>query len=466
MLLTLTLSRPPHADWSAADLGYLLHKHPSKLQSFDLSSGRAHVFYPRCDDDVTTAALLLDIDPIALVRGRDRSAGPTLAEYVNDRPYVASSFLSTAISRVFGTALAGHCRDRPLAVDRPMPFTAELTTVPCRGGERLARDLFEPLGYTLEADRLTLDAAFPEWGPSRYYTLRLRGQTTLRQLLTHLFILIPVLDDDKHYWVGDQEIDKLLAKGQGWLAEHPLRDTITKRYLKHQHRLTREALARLTEDHDVDAADAAQQSRIEAAEKSTGLNEHRLATVVSVLKAAGAKRVLDLGCGEGKLIQRMLKDPEFLQIIGADVSTLALERAEQRLHTERSHIKERVKLIQAGATYRDERFKGLDAAAVVEVIEHLDPQRLRSFERVLFEFAKPGTVVVTTPNAEYNVKWESLPAGDFRHYDHRFEWSRGQFESWGLGVADRNGYTVRFMGIGPPDPDLGAPTQMAVFTAA
>jgi hypothetical protein len=101
----------------------------------------------------------------------------------------------------------------------------------------------------------------------------------------------------------------------------------------------------------------------------------------------------------------------------------------------------------------------------VEVIEHLDPPRLSAFERVLFEFARPPTVIVTTPNVEYNVRFEGLPAGKFRHKDHRFEWTREQFRDWAEAVARRFGYTVSLSAIGTQDPEVGGPTQMAVLTA-
>jgi 3' terminal RNA ribose 2'-O-methyltransferase Hen1 len=126
--------------------------------------------------------------------------------------------------------------------------------------------------------------------------------------------------------------------------------------------------------------------------------------------------------------------------------------------------RERIELIHGSLMYRDQRLAGFDAAAVVEVIEHLDPPRLAAFERVAFEFARPGTVVLTTPNAEYNVKWPSLPAGRFRHRDHRFEWTREQFEGWATGIAERFGYAVRFVPVGPVDAAVGAPSQMGVFT--
>lgn len=464
MLLTLTTTHRP-----ATDLGYLLHKHPARLQSFPLTFGQAHVFYPQATEEVCTAALLLEVDPVGLVRGRGPAGeGRQLEQYVNDRPYVASSFLSVALNELFGTAISGRCKARPELAETPLPLEARIAALPCRGGEALLRRLFDPLGYSIEAEPYPLDETHPEWGDSPYFTVTLRAERRLAELLTHLYVLIPVLDRDKHYWVGDEEVEKLLRHGAGWLAAHPERELITERYLKRRRSLVREALSRLVaeEQPDTEAPEAARDEAEAAVERGLRLNEQRIGSVVAALKGAGARRVLDLGCGEGQLLRALLPDRQFEEIVGLDVSYRALETAKERLHLDRMPAAqaERVKLLHGALTYRDARLEGFDAAAVVEVIEHLDPPRLAAFERVLFEFARPNTVVLTTPNGEYNVRWPSLPAGNFRHADHRFEWSRAEFQAWARGDAERFGYAVRFTPVGPDDPEVGPPTQMAVFT--
>jgi 3' terminal RNA ribose 2'-O-methyltransferase Hen1 len=460
MLLTLTTTRNP-----ATDLGHLLHKHPERVQSFALPFGQAHVFYPEVSDERCTAALLLDVDPVGLVRRGVRI--PRLDQYVNDRPYVASSFLSVTLAKVFGSALGGRCASRPELAEERLPLRACISAVGCRGGEDELRRLFEPLGYRVTATGHPLDERFPEWGASRIFGVELEADVRLADLLTHLYVLIPVLDAEKHYWVGDDEVEKLLRHGEGWLAGHPDRELIVDRYLKYQRSLRDDALAKLLEDEDPDPDEgvAAAEAEEEAVEKPMRLNEQRLGTVVAVLRASGAKRVLDLGCGTGKLISALMKEPSFEQIVGADISHRALEIAESRLNLDRlaPRSRERITLLQTALTYRDRRLAGFDAAAVVEVIEHLDEPRLAAFERVVFEHARPGTVVVTTPNREYNATFETLAAGEFRHRDHRFEWTRAELADWAGGVAGRFGYSVRYLPVGPEDPALGAPTQMAVF---
>jgi 3' terminal RNA ribose 2'-O-methyltransferase Hen1 len=259
----------------------------------------------------------------------------------------------------------------------------------------------------------------------------------------------------------------LLRRGEGWLADHPEHTFIAQRYLKHRRSLVDAALSRLL-DEDVSEEEATQETRDQeeqAVERPLKLNEVRLDTVVDHLRQAGAKRVLDLGCGEGKLLRLLLREKSFDEIVGVDVSHRALEIAQKRLHWDRMPERQRlrIRLLHGSLTYRDHRLAGFDAAAVVEVIEHLDPSRLRSFERVVFESARPGSVIVTTPNREYNAKFETLPTGKMRHRDHRFEWTREEFQAWGTRVAERFGYAVRFEPVGPEDADLGAPTQMGVF---
>src|SRR5437867_3242683 len=302
VLLTLTTTHHP-----ATDIGFLLRKNPSRSQSFSLTFGKAHVIYPEATPERCTVALLVEVDPVGLVRNRRRPSGEggALEQYVTDRPYAASSFLSVALAEVFGSALSGKSKERPELADTPLPLCVKFSALPCRGGEEFLRNLFEPRGYTVSARRLPLDESFPDWGESAYHRVELESRLPLQQLLSHLYVLVPVLDNDKHYWVGDDEVEKLLRHGEGWLASHPEREAITRRYLKHQRSLVDDALAQLADESepDPDAAAEARAQEEEAIESSISLNEHRLGSVLAALKASGATRVLDVGCGEGRLLQ-------------------------------------------------------------------------------------------------------------------------------------------------------------------
>ncbi|MEU9858999.1 3' terminal RNA ribose 2'-O-methyltransferase Hen1 [Streptomyces sp. NPDC047974] len=480
MFLTISTTGTPERP--ATDLGFLLHKHPERAQAFSTSHGIAHVLYPEATAERCTAALLLEVDPVALVRrgkGKGRGGAPdaALAQYVNDRPYAASSLLAVALAQVFKTALHGQCRALPERAAAPLPLRIEVPVLPARGGAELVRELFAPLGWTtVDAEPLALDAAFPEWGDSRYVRLVLAGEgLRLADALNQLYVLLPVLDDAKHYWVAPDEVDKLLRAGEGWLATHPRRELITHRYLARRRSLAREAserleLVRLAEADglDVEDVDNAVDEASDTEQRPVPLAEHRRAAILAALRAAGAARVLDLGCGQGQLVQALLKDARFTEIVGVDVSVRALTVAARRLHLDRMGERQaaRVKLVQGSLAYTDKRLGGYDAAVLSEVVEHLDLPRLPALEYAVFGAARPRTVVVTTPNVEYNVRWETLPAGHVRHGDHRFEWTRAEFREWAGAVAGRYGYAVEFAPVGADDPEVGAPTQMAVFTRA
>ncbi|MEU6428314.1 3' terminal RNA ribose 2'-O-methyltransferase Hen1 [Microbispora sp. NPDC046973] len=541
MLLTISTTLRP-----ATDLGFLLHKHPDRVQEFEQSFGTARVFYPEAGEDRCTAALLLEVDPVRLARSRGSSSPDfSLGQYVNDRPYAASSLLASALADVFRTARAGRCASRQDLADGPIPLEIGLPALPCRGGADLAHRLFGPLGWEVGAEAVPLDPGFPEWGESRYVRLALRGNVRLADALNHLYVLLPVLDDAKHYWLAGDEVDKLVRAGEGWLAAHPDKGLITRRYLGRRWALTRTAFARLAElGDDVeesldppveeepgadDAASAASAALADGAgqaepgiaepaaagsagaepeitepeitepgiaepghapdaaprgdgeavpgdgpgdgppaaagEERVPLNTLRREAVVAVLEEAGARTVLDLGCGSGQLLSALLAKPAFAKVAGMDVSARALALAKRRLRTERmpDAKRARLELFQGSLTYTDARLAGYDAAVLMEVVEHVDPPRLPALERVVFGTARPAHVVVTTPNVEHNVRYELL-AGARRHPDHRFEWSRAEFARWVAGVCETYGYAADLRPVGEDDPEVGPPTQMAVFS--
>jgi 3' terminal RNA ribose 2'-O-methyltransferase Hen1 len=478
----LTITTTGSEGRPATDLGYLLHKHPDKVQVFSTSRGTAHVFYPRADPERCTAALLLEVDAVALVRGgkggkgKGRGGAPdaALASYVNDRPYAASSLLAVALSAVFRSAMRGDCDALPGRAGQPLPLRIEVPAVAARGGADVVRRLFEPMGWRVTAEPVPLDPHFPEWGDARYVSLLLEGELLLADALRHLYVLLPVLDDAKHYWVTPDEVDKLLRAGEGWLETHPEQKLITARYLSRRWSLARQALERLelarlaeADDAEVEEIDNAVDESADTEDKPVPLAVQRREAILGALRAAGAGRVLDLGCGQGQLVAELLKDKRVTEIVAVDVSVRALTVARRRLKLDRMGERQssRVTLLQGSLTYTDSRLKGYDAAVLSEVIEHLDLPRLPALEYAVFGAARPATVIVTTPNSEYNIRWDSLPAGHVRHGDHRFEWTRAEFRAWARAVADRHGYAVAYAPVGPDDPEVGPPTQMAVFTS-
>jgi 3' terminal RNA ribose 2'-O-methyltransferase Hen1 len=469
---------PNTAGRPATDLGYLLYKHPDRVQAFAVAAGTAHVFYPRADPQQCTAALLLDVDPIALVRGRPGSTAGGSGHYVDDRPYAAGSLLAVALRTVFGSAMNGRCDLRPELAATALPLIIRIPTLRCRGGAALVERLFAPLGWQVRTTVVPLDPEIPEWGDSTYLDTTLTGELRVADALTQLYVLLPVLDDAKHYWVGEDEVAKLLRVGESWLPGHPERVLITDRYLAHQRAHVRSALDRLAESDEtaietidnalaeplVTAPAGAVGASAEAGGRPAPLAARRRACVLTELRAVGARRILDLGCGGGALLRDLIADRSFVEIVGVDVSARALQVAARRLHLDRPPARGRVTLRQSALTYTDASLTGFDAAVLMEVIEHVDLTRLPALEHAVFATARPDTVVVTTPNAEYNVRFEALGPGRFRHADHRFEWTRAQFGNWARRVAGAHGYAVALSPVGPVDREVGPPTQLAVFT--
>lgn len=454
MFLSIATTHRP-----AADLGFLLMKHPDRLHEVELPFGKARVFYPQADEGRCEAALALDLDPVGLVR---RAGGEGLADqYVNDRPYAASSFLSVALNKAFRTAMSGVSRERPELAATPMPLEIVVTPLPVRGQEELVAKLFEPLGWRVETARVVSDGK-----PSRYVTLTLRGTLRVADALSQLYVLIPALDRDKHYWVGDDEVEKLLVKADAWLSTHPEREEIARRYLKNKSSLVRAALARLAPEEAAAETGDRQTGAEESLEAPLRLNDLRIEAVARVIGVSTATSVVDLGCGEGKLLAKLLEHKRLARIVGLDANSRALERAAERLKLDRAGgpSRERLTLLHGALTYRDARWKEMDAATLIEVIEHLDPDRLPALDAVVFGAARPRLVVVTTPNAEHNALFANLAPGAFRHPDHRFEWTRAEFHAWAEEVERRYGYAARFEEIGESHPEFGAPTQMAVLT--
>lgn len=463
MLITIAYEGAP-----ATDLGFLLHKHPERAHAFDLPVGAAHVFYPEATAERCTAALLLEVDPIELVRSkRFRGDSGTLAHYVNDRPYASGSMLAVALQSVFRTAMTGRCDARPELAAAELDLEISVGTVPVHGDDDLVARLFVPLGWAIEEEVSPLDPDYPEWGPSPYRALTLRGRSRLGDALRQLYVLLPVLDDAKHYWVADAEVDKLLRAGDGWLAAHPERELISRRYLAHQRSFVEDAAARLDAqdgartDDDAAAPDADAETRAAA----RPLNRQRAEAVLAALRDVGATSVGDIGCGPGALLARLAVEPSIRRIVGTDVSAASLARAADRLRlAERSDAERaRIQLFPSSITYQDDRIAGLDALVLMEVVEHVEPDRLDALERSVFAFARPGAVVVTTPNAEYNALYPRLLPGGTRHTDHRFEWTRAEFASWAEEAGRRHGYTVEFRTVGDVDPAHGSPTQLALF---
>ena len=439
----------------ATDLGYLLHKNPQRVHDISFSFGKGTVFYPQADAQTCSVALLMEVDNIDL-RKRMRDKDELLSQYVNDRPYTCSSFMSVLLKRAFCSAMSGSCKEKPQLPSLSINFKVRLSCLKA-GSDELIKKLFEPLGYQLWIERYELEF---DWGKSPYVSLALAKKTTLSQLLKHLYVLLPVLDNDKHYWVARDEVEKLLAEGEGWLKHHPEKEMISRRYLKYRGALTRQALKNL---HDGEVESVEIITEKEVIVKRTH-NKIRLQGMIDILRKLPVKSVLDLGCGEGRLLQLLMKEKYLYSVSGVDVSLTSLKYAAERLKMEflPQMQKERLHLFQSSATHLDRRFSKQDLIFLVEVIEHMDEDRLPDLEASIWGEAAPQWLVVTTPNREYNCLFD-MKENELRHGDHRFEWTRKEFSDWASAVAVKYNYRVNYQGLGAEDPLYGAITQVAVF---
>lgn len=453
MLLELTTTNNP-----ATDLGFLLHKHPDKLQTVELSVGKAHVFYTEATDNSCTACLLLDINPIELVRG-DKGQNAFLQEhYVNDRPYTSNSFLSTALVKAFGSAINGTCHTKPELAKTAIPLKARIHSLKVDCDKAYINKLFEPVGYKVSYETIQLDSTFSDWGQSKVVNLQVEKTTTLKEFLSQLYVFMMVLDNNRHHWISGNDIDVLIRREENWLDNHPEKNWITKRYLKNLHTFTNQALLKLANEDELIEKQT-------LPERKLNLHQQRLNKALDFLKLSGSASVLDIGCGEGKLLKLLLKEAQFKKIAGMDVSFRELQKAKENLYLDQASpaMRDRIKVFQGSVTYKDGRLKNYDAATLVEVIEHLDEERLPAMEKVVFGFAKPSTVILTTPNAEYNVVFEKLQADTFRHDDHRFEWTRKEFADWCNKICVAFNYGVEIYPVGQEEENIGAPSQLAMF---
>ena len=453
-------------DTNASNIGYVFHKHPERYQKEKLSYGEAHIFYPEVSEQKCSFAMLIDINSIQLTRNLQKSnysGSFKLGDYVNDRAYVASSFLTAAIAKVLSSALNGKCSYDNTLATKKWNLTIQVGIVKAKGGEEQIKNYFEPLGYEVCINSFYLDEDFKNWGKSPYFKIELKASKTVQEVLSQLYVLLPVLDNNKHYFVNEMEVEKLLNKGGEWLKNHPAKEIITKKYLRYKKSYTRLAFEHLIGEETSENSDKVELETM--VEKKLSIHGVRLHTVKDTLAKLGVQELADLGCGEGKLIRLLLREAQFKRILGMDVSYQTIEMAKKRLKYDELplRLKEKLSLFQGSLTYRDKRIEGIEAVSLVEVIEHLDTTRLEALQRVVFEYTKPKYAIITTPNREYNVLFESLPEGKFRHSDHRFEWTRKEFETWANKIANRHAYKVSFEPIGDEHEIHGAISQMAVF---
>ena len=445
MLIAITSRTRP-----ASDLGYALHKHPDRVQQFDVGYGKATVFYPVASEDECTFVMVVEVDPVRLARGPEHTRGGGLVtDYVTDRPYAASSMLAVAIGKVLSTATAGRCEKKPELAAKPMDLEVEISTVRNLAQDRV-RSLFTDLGYKVEIEGKEQD---------RYVTVRTRSDRwTLGETLRQIRVLLPAIDGRHHHYVNDEDVAHLLRHGEGWLDSHPQGTWISRRYLARKRSLAEQAVRAL------EARNESEDEPPWTGPTRESLQRARIDRVTERLVESGARIVADLGCGEGALVRELAKEPAISKVVGIDISANRIEQAKRRLARQLGPSEtDKTSLLTGAIGVQDARWSDCDAAALVETIEHIDVERLDMVERNVFGREHLRCIIVTTPNREYNHHY-GLEEGQKRHRDHRFEWSREEMREWAQGICQRYGLEASHEGIGEHHPDDGWPTQMAVFT--
>lgn len=457
----------------AGMLSHLLAKNPNNLYDRMEKEARVRIVFTASSEEETEALIYVTPDPVELVKGTS-SAHNDITQYINDREFVVSSLFCTYIRSALGTALNGKPKEAYLSwVDQPLALELEFGPVASNLPDLSLEELFTALGYEVQLERGNAEYSFNLKSRSSVRYIKLKAKQTLQTALRQLFVLIPALDDYKHYYISDDEVDKIRRYGEGWLENHPQRGLILKRTLRFAGAIKQyeELMVRdgnLQESRTLDGArvgEIGEETAAPAEAPKVRLNDLRYAAIADVVEGLAVKRsIVDFGSGEGKLSVRLSSVPGVSEIKAVEPSATAQMRALDRF----------AKLVgRPGITvpepvtgslfYYDESLRGKDVMILCEVIEHIDEYRLgRVMDTIFHEYA-PGTLIITTPNKEYNAVYE-MDQEEMRHGDHRFEWDREAFAVWCSRWTSAYKYSVQLSGIGELAQEYGYPTQMAIFS--
>ena len=408
----------------AKAISYLLAKNPNNVYERYSKNHAVRFVYHKMSDEELYATIFVTPDPLALV---NHEKAYDITHYINDREFAVSTIFLSLIRSALGTALNGKPKEEyETYVQQPFPFTFEIGPVSTSMSDEDIYALWQPLGYDVSIQVISNE--------KRARFLILTNTITLQQALQQIFILIPVMDDYKHYFIDEKEQERLERYGEGWLDTHPMRNIIYKRALRFRH-LLNEA----------------------PKEKHTSLNTMRYEAIVNQVKQLQHSIVIDMGAGEGKLTEQLAQIKTIDKLYAVDPSNAALMKMTKRFSDAEFSV---TPTIQWGSLYYEEdNFRKADVFILCEVIEHINEDRLPQLMHLITDTYAPKSIIITTPNAEYNRVYELQ---QMRHDDHRFEWTRAQFKAWCSKVSPQ--YELHFEGIGVEHPAYGTPTQMCVMT--
>ncbi|MCM3572375.1 3' terminal RNA ribose 2'-O-methyltransferase Hen1 [Mesobacillus subterraneus] len=429
-------------------ISHLLAKNPNNLYERNQKGHAVRLFFSSFTEREVEATVFVAPDSLELVKNQGNQYDIT--HYINDREFAVSSIFISLIRTALGTALNGQPKEEYIKWVKH-PFDLELSFGPVASGlsDHQIVDLFEPLGFNVSINRPQIEYNFNLKSKSSVRFITLKGRTPLQMALRQIFVLIPVLDNYKHYFIDEKEIEKLERYGEGWLDDHPQKSFILKKALRFKN------VYELVEGQEKDTA-APEMRKIR-------LNDMRYEKIVDTVNGFENKEsIVDLGSGEGKLSTRLGFIPGVKEILAVEPSEEASIRAMERFaQAEGKDYFIKPTQLWGSLFYYDERLKGKDVIILCEVIEHIDEERLSKVFQTILQDYRPKNLVVTTPNKEYNALYEMDT--EFRHGDHRFEWSREEFEAWCKARNEEGEYELIFDGIGELDEQFGFPTQMCIF---
>ena len=430
-------------------ISHLLAKNPNNIYERKNKGHFIRLFYSTFTETELDVTIFVTPDPLALIK--HTSNAYDIVHYINDREFAVSSIFTSLIRSALGTALNGQPKEEYAKwVDTPFMFQFSFGPVVSSLSDAEIQGLFEPLGYQVDIEYGETDYSFQLKAKSTARFLTISGAVTLQKALQQLFVLIPVMDNYKHYFIDESEVEKIQRYGEGWLDTHPEREFIIRKALRFK-----EIYSLMKENTEIEEE--------EKIPKSPRLNELRYDKIIETINDLPTKKsVVDFGSGEGKLaacLGFVVGVQEILAVEPSERETLKAVKRFEKIRSKEEFVEPTT--MWGSLFYYDERLENKDVIILCEVIEHIDEERLGKAMHLIVNNYKPQALIITTPNQEYNAVYDMTDAK--RHLDHRFEWTREEFEKSCEDWNHLGNYNLEFEGIGEAHEVYGHPTQMCKF---
>ena len=454
--------------YPATDIGFLLHKNPDEFHKIPFNFGDVYIFYPYGSPELCMATLIVKIDPIKLYE-------KSFIDVCYDFPFIETeyevfgfSLFSMLLSKIYVMTLNGISNSRSELVNLSIPLSANIINVMHYDKVLLIKEFFEQLEYNVRIENKSGNNNETKLCKIECFNIEITAIIPLKNILSHLCIILAVLDNSLHYWMNENEIDKIIEMSKVFLKNHPMEDYIMKHLSKEKINSKVKAISFVSQDKlwNRYLIPTVNKGREKLLKKQVKFNEEKHNYIISVLKGLNSKSVVDIGCGEGEFIELLFKDVNFERILGVDVSNYMIEKAKFRIDLCNipSENKERINIIQSSIFYRDKRLRGYEAATVINVIEYFDLPRLKLFEQVLFGLIQPQHVIIVISSVEFIVKKDSISNNKFNNVKNVFEWTKEKYKLWYSCVAEQYDYTFRLLEDGYKEIESETLNQIVVFS--